>query len=47
MPDWDWQNTFQYFGAKPGQTKSYRVSTPQELEDLIQSKDFQESDKVS
>lgn len=46
VPAWDWQNTFTYFGAKPGQSQSYRISTPRELEDLIQSKEFQESDKV-
>jgi len=43
--DWKWQSTFEYFGAQPGQSATYSVSTPQELATLLQDATFQKAAK--
>jgi len=41
VPSWDWQNLLTTLGAKEGQTKSYSIRTPSELEKLLKNEDFQ------
>ena len=35
VAQWDWQSTLTYFGAKPGQSKSYSVRTSEELTQVL------------
>jgi pyruvate decarboxylase len=46
VPQWDWQSTLTYFGAKEGQSKSYSVKTPDELSQVLGKDVPANSDKV-
>lgn len=42
---WHWQDLLGVFGAKE-KTRSYRVNTRKDLEDLFANKDFAKADKL-
>ena len=41
VPSWQWQQLLSTLGAKEGQSKSYSIKTPTELQDLLGHEEFQ------
>lgn len=41
VPQWQWQDILKTLGAKEGESKSYSIKTPAELQKLLADEEFQ------